>query len=312
MNTVVNVDNFVRAETDRMIAAISARAGGINVLHHDRDFAPLDEQTVIRQNRDTFYTAAVVDISQGATLTLPDRGERYLSAMIINQDHYINDVLHDPGVHPLTVDRYDTDYVVVAIRTLVDPNNPDDLVAVHALQDQIRIDANTSRPFTMPAYDEPSFTATRNALLELSKGIAGFARCFGRRADVDPVRHLVTTASAWGGLPETEAFYANVNPGLPVGEYSITVGGVPVDAFWSVSLYNADGFFQPNDQNRYSINSITATPNVDGTITINFGGCNDQRPNCLPIMDGWNYLVRFYQPHPEVIDGSWTFPSIAS
>jgi hypothetical protein len=107
-------------------------------------------------------------------------------------------------------------------------------------------------------------------------------------------------------------FYANVNPDLPAGEYSITVGDVPVDAFWSVSLYNANGYFEPNDQNRNNVNSITAIPNPDGTITINFGGCHDQRPNCLPIMDGWNYLVRYYQPHPEIVNGTWTFPAITT
>ena len=84
---------------------------------------------------------------------------------------------------------------------------------------------------------------------------------------------------------------------------------MPVDAFWSVSLYNADGFFEPNELGRHNVNSITAVPNADGTITINFGGCDGERPNCLPIMEGWNYLVRFYRPHPEILDGTWTFPT---
>ena len=310
MGIIVNVDNFARAETDRMFAAISLLAGGVDALHHDRTFGPIDQQTVIRQNRDTFYTVGVVDISEGATLTLPDAGARYLSAMIINQDHYINEVLHDPGGHELTRDRFDTDYVVVGVRILVDPTDPDDVATVHALQDQVRIDGTAARPFVMPDYDEASFTATRNALLELAKGMDGFARSFGRRTDVDPVRHLVGTAAGWGGLPETEAYYANVNPELPVGEYSLTVGDVPVDAFWSVSLYNAEGYFEANDAASYSVNNITAARNDDGTITINFGGCGDGRPNCLPIMEGWNYLVRFYRPHPEVLDGAWTFPAV--
>jgi len=232
--------------------------------------------------------------------------------MIINQDHYINDVLHDPGDHQLTTERYDTDYVAVGIRILVDPNSPDDVDAVHDLQDGIRIDAGAARPLTMPDYDEDSLTATRNALLELAKGIGGLARCFGRHDDVDPIRHLITTASAWGGLPETEAFYVNVNPELPVGEYSITVGDVPVDAFWSVSLYNAAGYFQANERNAFSVNSITATRNPDHTVTVNFGGAGDGRPNCLPVMDGWNYLVRFYRPHPEVVDGTWIFPTVTA
>jgi hypothetical protein len=311
MSIVVNVDNFERAETDTMFGAISQRAGGVNQLFHDREFAPLDQQTVIRQNRDTFYTAGVVDISAGATLTLPDAEGRYLSAMVINQDHYINEVIHAPGDHELTTDRFDSEYVMVGVRTLVDPNDPADLAAVHALQDQIRVTAAAARPFTKPDYDAASHTATRNALLELAKGVDGFAHSFGTRHEVDPVCHLIATAAGWGGLPETEAFYANVNPGLPVGAYSLTVGAVPVDAFWSVSLYNAEGYFEPNDRNSYSVNNITATPNDDGTTTINFGGCADGRPNCLPIMEGWNYLVRYYRPHPEILDGSWTFPAVS-
>ena len=56
--------------------------------------------------------------------------------------------------------------------------------------------------------------------------------------------------------------------------------------------------------------NITATPKDDGSITVHFGGCGDGRPNCLPITDGWNYIVRLYRPRREVLDGSWTFPSI--
>ena len=57
---------------------------------------------------------------------------------------------------------------------------------------------------------------------------------------------------------------------------------VPVDAFWSISVYNADGFFEPNDRNAYSVNSVTALPDSDGSVTVHFGGCTDDRPNCLP------------------------------
>ena len=75
----VNVDNFCRAETARMFTALQRQGGGINMLHHHREPAPLDEQPVIRQNRDTLYTSAVVDLSSGASLSLPDSGDRYLS-----------------------------------------------------------------------------------------------------------------------------------------------------------------------------------------------------------------------------------------
>ncbi len=87
---------------------------------------------------------------------------------------------------------------------------------------------------------------------------------------------------------------------------------MPVDGFWSIFLYNADGFFEPNARNAYSVNNLTATPNDDGSVTVHFGGCDDDHPNCLPIMEGWNYTVRLYRPRPGILDGSWSFPSITT
>ena len=100
-----------------------------------------------------------------------------------------------------------------------------------------------------------------------------------------------------------------MEPGLPVGEYKIEVpADVPTGEFWSVSLYNADGFFEENALGAYNINSVTGTPNDDGSMTVHLGGCDDDRVNCLPIIDGWNYTVRFYRAGDEIIDGSWEFP----
>jgi len=81
---MVTVDNFVRAESNRMLAAIMGQAGGINQWTHIRVPTPLDRQTVIRMNRDTLYSAAVVDLADGAVLTMPDSGERYVSVMVVN------------------------------------------------------------------------------------------------------------------------------------------------------------------------------------------------------------------------------------
>ena len=309
MAELVGDQNFVRAETDRMFAELQADAGGVNVLFHHRAPAPLDHQTVVRMNRDTLYSLAIVDISEGATLTIPDSGARYLSVMVVNEDHYINRVFHGAGEYELTSDEFDTQYVLIAVRILVDPADPDDVAAVNKLQDRFQLSAASAKPFVSPEYDKDSLDATRQALLERARSIKGFAHAFGKKGEVDAELHLIATAGGWGGLPEQEAFYENVDAGLPVGEYQLTVRDVPVDAFWSISVYNADGFFEPNERNANSVNSITATRNEDGSVTVNFGGCSDDRPNCLPIMEGWNYAVRMYQPRPEILDGSWEFPS---
>ena len=307
---VVNVDNFARAESDRMFSAIQQVAGGVNRWSHYRAPTPVDQQTVIRMNRDTLYSAAIVDISAGATLTIPDTGRRYVSVMIVNQDHYINHVFHDPGEYELTVEQFDTPYVLAAARTLVDPADAEDIAAVNALQDQFGLEAGSTISFAPPDYDTVSLNATRAALLELARGIQGFQHAFGAKDQVHPVRHLIASAAGWGGLPDHEATYVSVNPGLPVGEFQLTVRDVPVDGFWSISLYNAEGFFEPNERGAYSVNNLTATPNADGSVTVHFGGCADGRPNCLPIMDGWNCTIRLYRPRNEILDGSWTFPAL--
>lgn len=294
-----------------MFHDLQAQSGSINTFLHSREPAPIDKQTVIRLNRDTLYSFAVVDLEDGATLTLPDAGERYLSAMVVNEDHFINAIFHEAGPHELTIDQFDTRYVAIAVRILVDPTDPDDLAAVIDLQDRVRLEANSAVPFDYPDYESTSFTETRDNLLALARNLTEFDRMFGTRDQVDPVRHLIGTAAGWGGLPTTEAAYIGVDPRLPLGNYELTVSDVPVDGFWSISVYNAQGYFEPNDRNSYTVNNITGVPNEDGSITVRFGDYPDQ-PNAIPITEGWNYLVRLYRPRAEILDGSWTFPRLNS
>ncbi|WP_455371135.1 DUF1214 domain-containing protein [Petrachloros mirabilis] len=306
----VNADNFVRAETAAQFdTSLKQTGGAVNEWFHFRKPAPIDQQTVIRMNRDTLYSGAIVDISEGARLTVPDTGGRYLSIMVVNEDHYVNKVIYEPGVHELTVQEFGTPYVGLAVRTLVDASDPEDIRKANALQDQLKIEAASAKPYTHPNYDKESYKTTYDALLVLGRGMPDARATFGSKESVDPVRHLLGTAWGWGGLPQDEAYYLNVEPNLPVGAYQLTFRDVPVDAFWSVSLYNKDGYFDPNDQDAYSVNSLTGTPNQDGSFTIHFGG-DPKSVNHLPIAEGWNYTVRLYQPRKEILDGTWTFPEV--
>lgn len=307
----VNADNFVRAETasqiDRFLKTFVG--GKVNTWAHFRTPTPIDSQPVIRMNRDTLYSAILVDISKGATLTIPDSGDRYMSIMIVNEDHYINKVYHDAGTYELTMDEFHTPYVMASARTLVDSSDPADIEKVNALQDQMTIKAVSGKPYTHPNYDPASYKATYDALINLSRGLTVTTRMFGKKEEVDKVRHLIGTAFGFGGLPDNEASYLNVEPNLPVGAYQITVKDVPVDAFWSISLYNKDGYFEENKYNAYSVNNISGSPNKNGSFTVHFGG-DSESENYLPILEGWNYIVRLYQPRNEILDGTWTFPSV--
>lgn len=308
----VTVDRFARAETDRYFTVNAKQAGGLGKFHHARDLVSIDNQTVIRMNRDTLYSFAVLDLAAGpATVAVSDAGKRFMSLMIVNQDHYVPLVAYDTRPHALTEANMGTRYVMAIVRTLVDPNDPKDLAEVHRLQDAIKVSQTDPGKLELPNWDQASLKEVRDALLLLAKHATGFARAFGTKEQVDPVRHLIGTAAGWGGNPDKDASYASFTPPRNDGKtvYRLTVpANVPVDAFWSISLYNPKGFFEKNPDNAYSVNSITARKNADGSVTIQFGGCADTVANCLPIMDGWNYVARLYRPRPEILDGTWKFP----
>ena len=90
--------------------------------------------------------------------------------------------------------------------------------------------------------------------------------------------------------------------------YRLTLRDVPVDGFWSLTVYNSDGYLQPNPDNIYAVNSMTARQAPDGSTFIQFGGCSRAIRNCLSTMPGWSYVVSLYRPRPEIVDGVWTFP----
>jgi hypothetical protein len=306
----VTVDTFARAESDMYIAS-NAKDGAFGKLVHHREPADIDHQMVIRLNRDTLYSFGVFDLDAGpVTITMPDAGKRFMSMQVINEDHYVPNVFYGAGAHTLTRQNAGTRYVVVGIRTLADPNDPQDLKAVHALQDAIKVSQKATGSLDLPQWDQASQKKIRDALLTLGEFTGGFKNAFGTKQQVDPVRHLIGTAAGWGGNPDKDASYLSVTPAKNDGTtvHKLTVKNVPVDAFWSVSVYNGKGYFEKNPLNAYSLNNITAKKGTDGTVAIQFGGCDGKIPNCLPIMQGWNYTVRLYRPRPEILNGTWKFP----
>lgn len=307
---LVTPDNFVRAETDLYFGGI-VRDGGFGRFNHVREPAPVDRQSVIRLNRDTLYSSVVIDLDAGpATITLPDAGRRFMSLQVIDHDHYTHGVHYRPGSYTLTREGVGTRYVVAAVRTLVDPADPADVRAVHALQDAIRISQASRGTFETPDWDRASQAKVRDALLVLSSTLPETNRMYGRREEVDPVRFLIGAAQGWGANPATEALYLNIVPARNDGVtvHRLTVAEVPVDGFWSITVYNAQGYFEPNPLGAYALNNLTARRGGDGSVTVQFGGCDGAIPNCLPVPANWNYMVRLYRPRAEVLSGAWHFP----
>ena len=164
----------------------------------------------------------------------------------------------------------------------------------------------------MPAWDPASLALIRSTLQRLAPlGLGPGPEALGTRQEVDPLRHLIVTAAGWGGNPSRDARYVPVFPEHNDGRtpYRLRVGEVPVDGFWSISVYDEAGYFVANDEGAYSLNSVTAQADPDGSVTVHFGGPGEGVANHLPVPEGWNYLVRLYRPRAEILDGRWQFPA---
>ena len=307
----VTVDTFVRAETDTAIRSGLLQVNGKfgQFLHFKRPISA-KEQTVIRTNRDTLYSATALDLASPVTFTLPDAGGRFMAMHVINQDHYMF-VETEPGKYELTEQNVGTRFAYVIVRTFADPNDPDDIKAANAAQDGLTVSGGGNGPFDAPDWDQDDLLKARRALNELATLGFDASHAFGRRHEVRPIDHLVGAAAGWGGQPRYAAEYVfrSVNQNDGETPFVVTAKEVPVDAFWSVTVYNADGYLESNELGIHSYNDVTATPNEDGSHTIHFGGCEDSRINCIPISPGWNYTVRLYLPGEDILKGRWVFPT---
>ncbi len=307
----VTVKNFSRAESD-MYFDNMVKMGGFAKLFHFRVPTPIDRQTVVRMNRDTLYSAAVFDLDAGpVTITLPETKQRFMSLLVISEDHFAPMVGYAPCTLTLTKENVGTRYVMAAVRTLIDASRAEDLKIAHALQDQIKVEQAAAGTFEIPQWDAASRDKVRELLAQLS-GMSGVTteRRMGKAGEVDPTFHLLATATGWGLNPPEDAFYSMVYPKANDGQtvHTLTLKDVPVDGFWSITVYDAKGFMFENEQKAYALNNFTASPDADGSVTIQFGGDARTVKNYLAITPGWNYTVRLYRPRKEILDGAWKLP----
>jgi hypothetical protein len=307
----VTIENYNRAQTDVYFAGV-VKNGGFGKFRHGRELAPPVQQGIVRPNRDTLYSFVIVDLDAGpATIALPDAGKRFMGMQVVNEGQYTRATYYGAGTHNLTREMIGTRYAIAVVRFLVDFSSEEDVGQVHALQDAIKFSQERPGTFEIPNWEEASLKKVQAALLQLGTTVSDTRRMFGaNEREVDPVKHLIGSAMLWGAYPEKEALYLPITPARNDGRtiHRLTVGDVPVDGFWSLTVYNSAGYLQPNPENAYSVSSLTAKKGPDGAVTIQFGGCDGKIQNCLPITEGWNYTVRLFRPRAEILGGTWKFP----
>ena len=305
----VTAENYVRAESDIQMRGYIESFNNFGKFHHNRKPYDVNNQITIRGNRDTLYSFGVWDLRSPVTITLPDTKGRYQSLMIVNQDHSISAV-YGPKKVTLTKESVGTRYVLMTVRTFADPNDEADMKKAFQLQDAVGVKQANIGKFEVPDWKKDEVEKMRETINVVASTVTDSSKLFGKKEELDPVYWMLGAALGWGGLPAEAATYVNVFPEKNDGKtpYTLTVKDVPVDAFWSVTLYDDKGWMPVNKYKAYSFNNVTAKKNKDGSITIRFGG-DPKADNFLPIVPGWNYIARLYRPKQAILDGSWTFPS---
>jgi hypothetical protein len=254
----------------------------------------------------------VFDLELGpVVVTVPTAGERFVSLEALDEDHYSVAMFYGPGTYSFSFDNVSTRYLLLIARINVNPADRSDLASAHVVQDEIVVARQGGGRFVIPNWDPISQARVRVALQLLGNTVAGDERTFGARGEVDPVRHLIGTATQWDRCPPRDIACLLSVPRHNDGHtlHRLTVGHVPVDGFWSLGVYDTSGHFLGDDAHGHVVNSRTAMRNADQSVTVQFGGGEDTgAKNCLHIDKGWCYVVRLYRPRPEVLGGKWKFP----
>ncbi len=290
----VTLENYEVAESDLAFYNVTKLVGMNTFFHFPTGAFDLNNQTVVRMNRDTYYSGAIIDTTQGATVTIPETNGRYLSVMVVQNDHYIDQVFLEPGTHEITSE---TDFAMVAMRIRASHNDPDDGAAIAALRAGVKLEVGGNASHVRPNYDMEQLVALRDELTVEGTKLGTLMGMQGAHGTIEPMMHLYGTAIGWGLLPDAQAQYLGSpkfpNDGCYMASYSAPPFNEP--GFFSITIYDADGWIYTEDG---ILNEFNMSLNDDGSFDAYFGDCGEVDNN-LPTVEGWNYILRIYEPRLE-------------
>jgi hypothetical protein len=305
----VTAENYPALETSRQLLIAQGRAA-VNQIAHNRQLTPTDDQPVVRMNRDTFYSFAVVDVSAGASITIPEIPEgKYVSVQPVTMDHRIQPMSYGSGTFELATHYGSHMYLVIRLDSTLSE------AEASAIQDGMVINAASAQPFSAEPVNRESFEAVEQVLrAKLPELVATYgadvvygmftAPTDDSRGLYDFDKYTVGAAVGWGGAQLVDNLYES-SPNYPAeGCYSATFEDPDNGAFWSFTIYDQNGFMFDDVAH---MSSDIATANEDGTYTVNMG-CGEDALNNLPISNDsgmFNFIVRHYIPSERVKFGGY-------
>ncbi|WP_395622565.1 DUF1214 domain-containing protein [Sphingomonas daechungensis] len=307
----VTSGNFVEADVDLTFAHIVNEVG-TNNFRHDRTLIPLDKQPAVTMNRDTVYSFGAFYAPTGTTVTLPvSKDGRYQSAMIIQTDHYIDQVFYGPGTFEIVAK---TEFVGIAVRTQVDATDRDDVKYVNQLQDQIVVtwpDGVTPKEYKPRKWDMPSLLEVRTEYQKKAAALPNLNATSGARGTVDPELQKMGVSVALGLLPPEHAVYVYRDFGLKGDRCYAATYAKPKfgeGGFFSFTMYGSDKLIH---NERSTLNNRVIKDNPDGTFTIHYGPkdvCGDVLNWLETPGDNWYLGLRVYRPDQAIVAHGYDMP----
>ena len=300
-DVIVTKENYPTIETSRQFVIQIENAGGINKLNLWDGISTVDKQPIIRLNQDTVYSMGIIDVSKGATVTLPETDGRFISAQFVDADHYIYPAVYGAGTFEFP---QRTDYVYLLVRIGAETGDAKEKAIIAELQKKIKVQANSAKAFTPIKFDTVSYEKTHKSLLAaFTTGAHDPKTMFNVKGVANEEARQVGAAIGWGGGQVIDNQWAMMPDSTNFTCQSTTfVDPKNEGGFWSITVYNKQGFlFAPSNMNSYK-----AKPNKDGTYTVRFG-CDGQENN-IDIKNEtgtWNAIVRAYKPSKLVQSGKW-------
>jgi hypothetical protein len=306
-----------------------------------RDLLKAGEDKIVRSNNDTLYKTAFVYLGDGPVVlrsNSPSK-ERFSSFQLQDERNanYRNIIgpdgsytlYHGEKPETITGEAVEVPSLLSAVVTRIevkDPNDAADMAGAQAVFDGITIEGPTIREMPtvdlLSGFDEQVAQEAHRRMEETvrsvpySKMIVAPGQEPGK--DVPYLYHSAGTKAGWGGPATSHSAYESMYTDASgetlegsKGEYALVTEAPPVNAFWSITVYDSTtGRLHPNDDNRYHINNTTAVQDEDGTFTFRFKvKCEDGDQNCLEVPAGpFDVAARYYLPEPEIMNGEWTIP----
>ena len=295
----VNWDNYVVAETDWYFNGVQKKAG-VNTWMHD-DPVSIDNQQVIRSNRDVVYSIAIVDVREGATFSVPAAdpdNDAFQIIHIMDENHLFHQVVRRG--ESITINASDLTagtHVYLLSRTKDNGNYED----TKRRQAQLHFVAKSNKPYQAKGFTEKDVLAYRDQLVgNVMTGKTSVTGLYGFGATLSDIKdndYKHAAAVGWGGLPADTAQYLPAIMGQ--GSTACQTWTVPnpnLDykhrgGYWSITTYSAKGWIETD---KFYLSGEKMQDNGDGTSSAYFN-CPDIAIS-LRVTEGWTAVVRFYEP----------------